>query len=108
MKRGDIVIAAERGRLTGKPRPWLIVQSDAFNATHPSLTVALVTSRASGHGLFRVPIEAGKGTGLDLPSEVQCDKLASIARSSVVRTAGAVDEATIDQIDAALRRWLDL
>lgn len=102
------MIAAERGRLTGKPRPWLVVQSDAFNATHSSVTVALVTSQQTGHGLFRVSLEAHDETGLEAPSEVQCDKLATISRSSVVRIAGTVNEATIGQIDEALRRWLDL
>jgi mRNA interferase MazF len=108
LKRGDVVIAAERGRLTGKPRPWLIIQSDAFNPTHSSLTVALVTSRQTGYALFRVPLEAGKASGLDTASEVQCDKLATISRASVMRVAGTVDQATIDLVDAALRRWLEL
>lgn len=108
MKRGDLVIAAEKGRLTGKPRPWLVVQSDAFNPTHSSITVARVTSQRTGHGLFRVSLEANETTGLDGPSEVQCDKLATIRRDSVMRVAGAVDREAIDLIDAALRRWLDL
>lgn len=108
MKRGDVVIAAEKGRLTGKPRPWLVIQSDAFNATHSSITVALVTTRQTGHGLFRVPVEGGRETGLETASEIQCDKLATISRDSVMRVAGAADETTIDLVDAALRRWLDL
>ena len=39
VSRGDLVIVATRGAYTSKPRPALVVQSDAFNPTHASVTI---------------------------------------------------------------------
>ena len=44
MKRGDLVTIADKsGDYTGKPRPALIVQADAFQ-DRPSFTVLPLTS----------------------------------------------------------------
>jgi mRNA interferase MazF len=43
VRRGDVVIIAMQGDY-GKPRPALVIQSDLFNDTHSSITVAPVTS----------------------------------------------------------------
>ncbi|MGH8611906.1 MAG: type II toxin-antitoxin system PemK/MazF family toxin [Gammaproteobacteria bacterium] len=43
MKRGDLVTVAMQGDF-GKPRPALVIQSDLFNDTHPSVTVLPLTS----------------------------------------------------------------
>jgi mRNA interferase MazF len=37
VKRGDVVTVAVQGDY-GKPRPAVVVQSDLFNETHPSIT----------------------------------------------------------------------
>jgi mRNA interferase MazF len=108
LKRGDLVIAAERGRLTAKPRPWLIVQSDAYNEVHPSITLCLITSRKTGAGQFRIAVEASSGNGLDDDSEVMVDKLVTLSRESVVRVVGTLEDEPLAEVDAALRRWLDL
>ena len=108
MKRGDLVIAAERGRLTAKPRPWLIVQSDMFNDVHPSLTLCLVTSARSDAGLFRIPVEASAGNGLEQRSEVMVDKLFTLSRESVQRVIGTLETETLARVDQAIREWLDL
>ena len=47
MTRGDIVVFATKGAYSGKPRPALVVQSDAFNDTHASLTVNLQSDHDS-------------------------------------------------------------
>ncbi len=42
MKRGDVVTATVQGDY-GKPQPAVVVQSDLFNETHPSVTVPLTS-----------------------------------------------------------------
>ena len=108
MKRGDIVIAAERSRVGGKPRPWLVVQSDAFNDTHASLTVCMISASEPETGLFRLAIDPTELTGLVEQSTILVDVLLSIARRSIDRTIGSVDAAKMAAVDAALRRWLSL
>ncbi|HEY0013190.1 MAG TPA: type II toxin-antitoxin system PemK/MazF family toxin [Allosphingosinicella sp.] len=108
MKRGEIVIAAERGRLSAKPRPWLVVQSDAYNALHPSLTLCLITSMKTGAVQFRIAVQASTENGLDEASEVMVDKLVTLSRESIVRVVGTLEPAPLADVDAALRRWLDL
>ena len=73
--RGDIVVLADRaGRYTGKPRPALVVQADAFSGTD-SVLVCLITSSERDAPLLRVPLPAGEQTGLHQPSWVQLEKL---------------------------------
>ena len=63
IKRGDIVICAAPGGC-GKPRPAVVVQSGLFNETHSSVAVCLITSHLEDAPLFRIPVAAGRTTGL--------------------------------------------
>ena len=106
--RGSIVVLAAKGPYTGKPRPAVVVQSDAFNATHASITVCPITSDCVDAPLFRVPLPPGDRTGLVVASQVMADKLISVPRSAINRAIGTCDDLHLEQIDDALRRWLDL
>jgi mRNA interferase MazF len=106
--RGSIVVLAAKGAYTGKPRPAVVVQSDVFNATHASVTVCPITSDCVDAPLFRVPLPRGERTGLAVASQVMADKVSSVPRSIVNRAIGTCDELHLEQIDEALRRWLDL
>ncbi len=108
IKRGDLVLAAGPGELSGKPRPFVIVQSDSFNELHASFAMCPVTSNTSGAHLFRVAIDSSIDTGLNLVSEVQADKIQSLRRPRVVRVIGAVPANIMTMVDDALRRWLQL
>lgn len=106
--RGSIVVLAARGAYTGKPRPAVVVQSDAFNATHASITVCPITSDCVDAPLFRVALPPGDRTGLVVASQVMVDNVSSVPRSAVARAIGACNDLHLEQIDEALRRWLDL
>ena len=108
MKRGDFVIAAERGRLTGKPRPWLVVQADAFNEHHASVTLALVSTGVAEFPYFRVGVAPTSGNGLVEPSVVHIDKLATVSRDNIVQVIGSATESELAEVDVALRGWFDL
>jgi mRNA interferase MazF len=108
MTRGSIVVLAAKGAYMGKPRPAVIVQSDVFNATHASITVCPITSDSVDAPLFRIALPPGDRTGLVVPSQVMVDKVSSVPRSAVDRAIGACDTLHLEQIDEALRSWLDL
>ena len=103
--RGDIVIAVMPGDY-GKGRPALVVQSNAFNATHPSIVVCPVTSHLVEAPLFRVALQPSAGTGLRASSHVMVDKMMAIKRERIGQVIGHVDGATMQRIDNSLQIWL--
>ena len=107
IKRGDVVICAAPGDY-GKPRPAVVVQSDLFNGTHSSVAVCLITSHFEGAPLFRIPVPAGKTTGLKLESQVMVDKVIAIPRSKITGRAGTLSAGVLKEVDQALRLWLEL
>ena len=107
MKRGDVVICAAPGDY-GKPRPAVVVQSDLFNGSHSSVVVCPVTTHLEDAPLFRIPVPAGKTTGLKLESQVMVDKVIAIPRDKVTGRAGALPAGALKEVDRALRLWLEL
>jgi mRNA interferase MazF len=104
--RGDVVTVATRGAYTSKPRPALIVQSDAFNDTHASITVCPITSDVVDAPLFRIALPAGRRTGLRAASQVMIDKVVSVPREAIGRTLGRADSTELHQVAQALLTWL--
>ena len=84
MKRGDVVIVAAAGDY-GKPRPAVIVQSDAFPAGHASVVVCQMTSELSEAPDFRVTLEPSATNGLRERSQVMADKPVTIRRERIGR-----------------------
>ena len=107
IKRGDVVICAAPGDY-GKPRPAVVVQSDLFNGTHSSVAVCLITTHLQDAPLFRIPLPAGRMTGLKLESQVMVDKVIAIPRNKITGRAGALAAGPLKEIDNALRLWLEL
>ena len=100
--RGAVVVLADRaGRYTGKPRPAVVLQSEAYSETD-SLLVVLLTSVERDAPLLRVPIPASASTGLDQPSWAMVDKLTAVARAQASRVIGQINEQTMQRIRAAL------
>ena len=108
MKRGAVVVVATRGAYTGKPRPALVVQSDAFNETHASITICPITSDCVDAPLFRVSLPAGRRTGLDVPSQVMIDKVVSVPREAIGRAIGRTESVEMDLVGRALQTWLSI
>ncbi len=79
MKRGDIVTVSAPGDY-GKPRPAVIVQSDALNAAD-SVLAALFTSAVTDASLYRLTIQPGRPTGLKSVSQVMVDKILAYPRA---------------------------
>lgn len=104
MKRGDLVTVATSGDY-GKPRPALIVQSDAY-AGHLSLTVLPLPSELHDMPLLRVTVEPGGDTGLRLRSQIMVDKATTIPCAKAGTRIGCLDEATLASVGQALAAFL--
>jgi mRNA interferase MazF len=107
MRRGELVVVAMPGDY-GKPRPALVLQSDLFNETHASITVAPVTSTIVDTPLFRVTVEPSRGNGLRLVSQIMVDKITTIRRQRVGQTIGRMEDDVMLRVSRALALWLGI
>lgn len=105
MKRGDIVLCVIAGDY-GKPRPALVIQSDLFNAAHPSVALLPITTYSIATPLFRIPIKATKANGLDQPSQVMVDKITAVRRDRIRERIGKISPIMLTKIEASLYRFL--
>jgi len=100
MSRGDVVIVAVPGD-HGKPRPAVVVQSDAFPQSHRSVVICQMTSDLVDAD-FRVTIEPGEETGLRARSQVMADKPVTIRRERVGRRIGRLAASDMARLNVAL------
>ena len=107
MKRGDVVTVAIQGDY-GKPRPAVVVQSDLFNETHPSVTLLPLTSTIVDAPLVRLTIDPGRENGLTRVSQVMVDKAITLPRDKVGETIGRLDEEVMIRVTRALAMRLSI
>jgi mRNA interferase MazF len=101
MKRGDVVIVAAAGDY-GKPRPAVVVQTDAFPETHPSVVICQMTSDVVDAPDFRVTIEPNEKNGLRIRSQVMADKPVTVRRERIGQLIGRLTDANIGRLNIAL------
>jgi len=87
MRRGDVVTVAAAGDY-GKPRPAVIVQTDALPAEHASVVVCQMTSEHSEAPDFRVTVEPSEHNGLRVRSQVMADEPVTIRRERLGKSKG--------------------
>ncbi len=101
MKRGDVVIVAATGDY-GKPRPGVIVQTDAFPETHASVVICQMTSEIVEAPDFRVTIDPSKGNGLRVRSQIMADKPVTVRRGRIGQSIGRLDAGDVGRLNIAL------
>jgi mRNA interferase MazF len=101
MKRGDVVTVAAAGDYR-KPRPAVIVQTDALPIEHASVVVCQLTSDVTDTPDFRVTIEPSEQNGLRARSQVMADKPVTIRRQRIGRNIGRLDDKEIARLNIAL------
>jgi mRNA interferase MazF len=101
MRRGDVVTVAAAGDY-GKPRPAVIVQTDALPAAHASVVVCQMTSDCSDAPDFRVTIDPTDKNGLRVRSQVMADKPVTIRRERIGQRVGRLDGNDIARLNIAL------
>lgn len=106
MKRGDIGTIAAQGDY-GKPRPAVVMQSDALNAAD-SVLVALFTSVIADAPLFRLTIAPTATNGLKATSQMMVDKLLACPRAQCGPTIGSLPPADMLVLNAMLSVMIGL
>jgi mRNA interferase MazF len=101
MRRGDVVTVATTGDY-GKPRPAVIVQTDALPASHASVVVCQMTSDLADAPDFRVTIEPGAENGLRVRSQVMTDKPVTIRRERIGKRIGHLGGEDLVRLNVAL------
>jgi mRNA interferase MazF len=101
MRRGDIVTVAASGD-NGKPRPAVIVGSDAFPLSHASVIVCQMTPDRQSIETFRIDIEPSSQNGLTVVSQIMVDKPVIVRRERVGRVIGRLGEPDVVRLNAAL------
>ena len=100
MSRGDLVIVAAPGDY-GKPRPAVIVQSNAIPETHTSIVICPMTSELV-EADFHITIEPGLQTGLRVRSQVMADKPVTVRRERIGQRIGRLGAVDITRLNVAL------
>ncbi len=109
--RGDIFLVnldPVKGSEQGKTRPCVVIQNDLGNQYSPVTIIACITSKTGGKAYPTNVFIAAKETGLDYDSLVILNQIRTVDKSRLVKKVGAVSQAKMLEVDAALRISLDL
>ncbi len=79
LKRGDLITVAAQGDY-GKPRPAVVIQSDALSEAD-SVLVALLTSTLNDAPFYRLSVEPTDTNGLKVSSQIMIDKILAYPRT---------------------------
>ena len=107
MKRGEVWTVAGGPDYAGKPRPAVIVQDDAFNAT-ASITIIPFTSQIVDAPLLRLPVEASDRNGLRAASQLMIDKIRTVSKTTLQRRVGRLSDEDIIRVNRVMLVFLGL
>lgn len=97
------------GTKPGKQRPCLAIQPSEFSQAGLESTVILpLTTKLSRQDAFPLRVRVPKGTcGLEADSEILIDQILAWDNAFFRKELGALPEALVEQVTAALRDFLD-
>jgi mRNA interferase MazF len=101
MRRGDVVTVAASGDYA-KPRPAVIIQTDALPGSHASVVVCQMTSDLADAPDVRITIEPRTENGLRAISQVMADKPVTVRRERISRRIGQLGREEMVRLNAAL------
>lgn len=107
MRRGEVwTVAGARGFL-GKPRPAVILQSEAFEQTL-SVVVCPLTTDATNAPIFRLVIEPNNENGLRRRSVIMTDKIGAVDRGKLGARLGRLTVEEISRLERAVLIFLGM
>lgn len=107
MKRAEIWTVAGGPDYTGKPRPAVILQDDAFEGT-ASITVCPFTTHLVDAPLIRLAVDPTRQNGLTVVSHVMVDKITTVAKSKLQKRIGKLAEEDMIRLSRAALVFLGL
>lgn len=107
MRRGDVVTVAVSGDY-GKPRPAVVVQTDALTEEHGSVIVCQMTSVIEDAPEWRVTVEPSPQNGLHARSQIMADKPVTVRRARLGAPIGRIGDGDVARLNVALAFVLGL
>jgi mRNA interferase MazF len=107
VKRGEIWTVAGGHDYAGKPRPAVILQDDAFDAT-ASVTVCPFTTHALEAPLMRLPIEPSERNGIRAASQLMIDKVTTVPKTKLESRIGRLSDEDLFRVNRAVVVFLGL
>ena len=107
MKRGEIWTISGGADYAGKPRPAVLVQDDAFDAT-ASVTICAFTTDPTEAPLFRLQVEPTDRNGLRSVSSLMVDKITTVPKRKVGERVGELDDEDLVRLNRAMMVFLGL
>src|SRR5215813_2725610 len=107
MKRGEIWTVAGGSDYAGKPRPVVIIQDDAFDATS-SITVCALTTDPTNAPLFRLLVEPNPANGLRTACKLMIDKVTTVPKPRLGKRIGRLDDDDLLRLSRAVLVFLGL
>ena len=90
-----------------KPRPVLIIQDDAFDAT-ASITVCLITSEPIEAPILRLNVKPTPENGLLKNSQLMVDKITAVPRNRLGQRIGMLADDDLLRLNRSLLVYLGL
>lgn len=108
MKRGDVILVREPNSPASKARPYIVVQRNSALDDPAKVTACPLTSTLRGPAGQRPLVVPTAENRLRVPSEIEVDWIYTHPIAHIGGVIGHVDKPTLDALDLALLRWLDL
>ena len=107
MKRGELWTVAGGPDYAGKPRPAIILQDDAFDAT-ASITICPLTTHGVDAPLMRLPIVPSERNGLRAASHLMVDKITTVSKRKLENRIGHLSDEDVVRVNRAVVVFLGL
>lgn len=107
MKRGEVWTVSGGPDYAGKPRPAVVLQDDAFDAT-ASVTVCPFTTHAVDASLIRLPIAPSGDNGLRTASQLMIDKVTTVSKRKLEQRIGRLADDDMIRVNQSLLVFLGL
>lgn len=107
MRRGEVWTISGGADYAGKPRPAVVIQDDAFDAT-ASVTVCAFTTDPTEAPLFRLGIEPSDRNGLSRRSSLMVDKITAVPKRKIGERVGKLDDEDLVRLNRAIMVLLGL
>jgi len=101
MKRGDIIIVATSGDY-GKPRPAVVVQTDAVNDVLGSVIICQFTTDLFDAPRTRITTDSTPENGLRERSQIMVDKPTTVPRKRVGAVIGRLTDEQMTHLNKSL------
>lgn len=107
MRRGDLVVVAMSGEY-GKPRPAVVVQSDALPTALGSIILCPLTSDLSERPELRITVDPRPENGLQVRSQIMADKPITVRHDRIGKRIGSLRAEEVALLNGALALALGL